>query len=580
MILALTGIGVNSGIATGKVHRLAPGELEIPEYHLDEADIRSEISRLHGAVSRVEAYLNTLQVRLDEQTGKTALEFLEAHRMMLRDDMLLQAACDRIQSGQINAEWALASQREFLLNEFDRMEDDYLSARREDVDQVVQLVQRELAEQPTTLITERIPHRLEDTVVVAGSLSPADLAILHQRKVAGLVTEHGSPWAHAAIVARSLEIPTVVGVHRACSVLREDERVILDGHYGVVLAGSDEAIARHYRDKQADTRRHRAELNAFIQRPSRTADSKSFSLQANAEFPAEIERAHRTRADAVGLMRTEYLFMQPSLPDENEQYATYRAAVEAMGGRSVTIRTLDAGSDKLPPGLGLMPGPNPALGLRGLRLSLSMPEIFCQQIMAILRAASHGPVRILLPMVTTCREIRRVRELIAECRESLRTDGHKTDPDIALGGMIEVPAAAIAIETLAEELDFLSVGTNDLIQYLLAIDRQDELVNHLYNPCHPAVLETLSRIVRVSRERKRPLAICGEIAGDLRYSRLLLGLGFTGFSMPPARLLAVKKVLLGSHARRCREIVGRYMAGGVEGRESELLDELENKGGG
>ncbi len=580
MILALTGIGVNSGIATGRVHRLAPGELEIPEYHLDPGDADAEVERLLSAVERVEDYLDTLQQRLDVQAGQTALEFLEAHRLMLRDDMLLEATGELIRRDRLNAEWALAVQRDRLLDEFQRVEDEYLAARREDIEQVIQLIQRELAEQPTSLITERVPHHLDDTVVVAPSLTPADLAILSQRRVAGLVTEHGSPWAHAAIVARSLEIPTVVGVHRACAILREEEPVIIDGHYGVVLTGSDEAIVRHYRDKQSDTRRRQDGLRTFRDTPPRTRDGITFSLQANAEFPAEIERALETRAEAIGLMRTEYLFLQPELPDETDQYRIYRSAAETMQGRPVNIRTLDAGADKLPPGLSLVSGPNPALGLRGLRLSLSMPEVFRQQLRAILRAGVHGPVRILLPMITTTGEIHRVRALVAECREELRRAGHKTDPGMELGGMIEVPAAAWALENLIGELDFLSVGTNDLIQYLLAIDRQDELVSHLYNPCHPAVLDTLGRIVRIAGSRNRPVGICGELAGDVRFTRMLLGLGFTEFSMPPARLLAVKKQLVQSHAGKCREILQHHMAEGLPRGGPGLLDELERHGSG
>lgn len=574
MILALTGIGVNAGIAIGQVHRLVPGELEIPEYQLEHVEVEEEIRRFKHAVRGVERYLDQVERRLDTAVGQSAREFLEAHRMMLRDEMLLEAACRRIREKLINAEWALSQQHEFLLTEFDEIEDEYLAARCEDIDQVSHLIQRELAQKPVPTLSEHIAHRLDKTIVVAGNLAPADLIVLHQRGVAGLVTEHGSPWAHAAIVAGNLEIPTVVGAHRACRLLREEETVIIDGHYGVVLTGGDEALLRHYRDKRGSSLRHREELVRYRDRPDRTRDAVGFDLQANAQAPEEIRRARELGARGVGLMRTEFLFNNPELPDEDTQYRHYRDAVEAMDGRPVTIRTLDAGGDKLPPGLAMVLSPNPALGLRGLRLTLNFSYVFRQQLRAILRASAHGPVRLLLPMVTSRAEIVRARQLLSACREQLADDDVPMDPDLQVGGMIEVPAAAMAIDSLLPELDFVSIGTNDLIQYLLAIDRQDELVSHLYDPTHPAVLSCLADILRRARESGRPVTVCGELAGDEVYTRLLLGLGVTSFSMPPGKLLSVKKALLESDAKRCREIVERFLEDGAGFETTSLMEAL------
>jgi phosphotransferase system enzyme I (PtsI) len=510
------------------------------------------------AVKRGDAFLSGVLERVGDNGGETARELLEAHRLILKDPMLVEAACRRIRDNRINAEWALAQQGDQLQEEFRRLDDEYLALRREDLEQVVSLIQRELAEQPAALLSTQVPHRLDDTVLIANELSPADLTVLSQRKVAGLVTEHGGPWSHSAILARSLEIPMVLGVHHALELLTEGESVVLDGHYGAVLVNPDENLRRHYGEKQSSSQRRRLELKRFLSRPSRTADDKAFQLHGNAELPIEFERCMEAGVEGIGLMRTEYLFLDEQIPDEAAQYRAYGKALRAMRGKPVTIRTLDAGGDKLPDALALTRGPNPALGLRGLRLSLSVTDLFREQLRAILRASSEGPVRILLPMLTNVDEIGQARQLIAECREELRSEGLSIDPELPVGGMIETPAAALNVDAMATELDFLSIGTNDLIQYLLAIDRQDELVSYLYDPAHPAVVELLGRIVETGRRHGLEVTVCGELAGDEHAARLLLGLGVTSFSMPPARVAPVKKSLIDASAERCREIVDRF----------------------
>ncbi|RFF28160.1 MULTISPECIES: phosphoenolpyruvate--protein phosphotransferase [unclassified Wenzhouxiangella] len=578
MSLTLTGIGVTTGIALGKVHRLTPGELALPEYHLEADAVDTEIERVRRAVQRGDDFLSGVLDRVGESGGETARELLEAHRLILQDPMLIESACDRIRENRINAEWALAQQAEQLREEFRRLDDEYLALRREDLEQVVSLIQRELADQPSALFSTQVPHRLDDTVLIAAELTPADLTVLSQRRVAGLVTEHGGPWSHTAILARSLEIPMVVGVHHALDLLTEGERVVLDGHYGAVLVSPDENLERHYAEKQSTSQRHRSELKRFLSRPSRTADGKTFQLHGNAELPIEFERCMEAGVDGIGLMRTEYLFLDEHIPDEEAQYRAYRNAIRAMAGKPVTIRTLDAGGDKLPDSLSLTRGPNPALGLRGLRLSLSVTDLFRDQLRAILRASVEGPVRILLPMLTNIEEIAQARQLIAQCRETLRADGLEIDPELPVGGMIETPAAALNVEAMATELDFLSIGTNDLIQYVLAIDRQDELVSYLYEPAHPAIVELLGRIVDVGQRRNLEVTVCGELAGDERAARLLLGLGVKHFSMPPARVAPVKKSLIEASADRCRHIVERFRAHGDQ-RSAKLLERLRHSGG-
>ncbi|MEE4329409.1 MAG: phosphoenolpyruvate--protein phosphotransferase [Wenzhouxiangella sp.] len=576
MSLVLTGIGATSGIAVGKVHRLTAGELAVPEYHLDGDAVSAELERINRATDRVQGFLGELIERMVEDTGDTARELLEAHRLILRDPMLLEATCERIRSERINAEWALVLQREQLLEQFRRLDNDYVALRREDVEQAVSLIQRELAEQPATLVGAQVPHRLDRTIVVARELGPADMAVLQQRRVAGLVTEHGGPMSHSAILARSLEIPMLVGMHRALDILEEGESVILDGHYGAVLVGPDEGLLRHYQDKQDLTHRRRSDLKRYLSRPSRTADGEAFELFGNAELPDEFQRCQDANAAGVGLMRTEYLFMDETVPDEEQQYRAYRSAVSVLAGKPLTIRTLDVGGDKLPSGLALVRGPNPALGLRGLRLSLSLIELFRQQIRAILKASVDGPVQILLPMITGLSEVRQARALIERWSQELRDQGVPVDPEIPIGGMIETPAAALAVERLADELDFMSIGTNDLIQYVLAIDREDERVSYLYEPTHTAVLELIARTLQAGDARRKPVTLCGEMAGDEKSVLLLLGLGVRRLSMPPACLPAVKKRLIEADAGRCRELVRRYRDNQIG--EQELLSRLEDQG--
>ncbi len=577
MSFALSGLGVTSGIAIGRVHRLTPGELFIPEYHLKANAVEPEIERLQAAFSRGETFLQGLLQRLDERGGDTARELLEAHRLILRDPMLIDATATLVRDQRINAEWALMRQTEVLQAEFKRMADDYLSLRREDLEQTVSLVQRELADQPAALIGNQVPHELDNTVLVADELGPAEMTVLAQRKVAGLITEHGGPWSHSAILARSLEIPMLVGVARALELLNEDEVVILDGHYGAVLANPDEGLLSHYRDKREAWQRRLVDLRRYLRRPSRTRDDEPFQLLGNADLAAEFDRCREAEVEGVGLMRTEYLYLGESLPDEQSQYLVYRDGVERMQGRPITIRTLDVGGDKLPRQLAFTQGPNPALGLRGIRLSLALGDLFRQQLRAILRASAHGPVEILLPMLTQREEVRQARAVVARCREELRGEGIHVDPELPVGGMIETPAAALIADELAEELDFFSIGTNDLIQYLLAIDRSDELVNYIYDPAHPAVLTLLKAIKDAGRRKGINVTVCGEMAGNERTARLLLGLGLNRLSMPPAVLPAVKRSLVEADAGHCRRLVEAHLTGASRSAGGTDLLEILNQ---
>ena len=560
MILSLGGAGVSGGIAIGEVHLYSSGELELPELHIESGDVETEIERLTDAAIHCERELARMERELAGAQGPgPAGELIQAHRMMVRDDLLVGEAARLVRSERINAEWALDRQAAVLRREFGRMQDEYLAMRVEDLDQVVRLLQRQLGQAPGYVLGDQVPHRLDQSIVVAESFSPAELAALREREVAGLVTQHGSIWSHAAIVARALGIPMVMAVHRCLELLREGEPALLDSHYGILLATRDEKLHAHYAEKQAMHRRNRGQLMRVLDQPDRTRDGVRFRLFCNAEQGGELDRCRDSSAVGVGLMRTEFILGRRDLADEQAQYRVYRDALQRLGGKVLTIRTLDAGGDKLPEELAHMRGPNPALGLRGIRLSLAMQDIFQIQIRAILRASAHGPVRILLPMLSRIDEVRRARALIAHCREQLAVEGVRADPELEVGGMIETPAAAILADTLAAELDFLSIGSNDLIQYLLAVDRQDELVSHLFDPSSRAVIQTLSQIVEAAKSAGRPIQLCGELAADPTYSAVLIGLGLTEFSVPAGQLATVKSALIQLDAAACRVQLARFL---------------------
>nr|WP_240956214.1 phosphoenolpyruvate--protein phosphotransferase [Wenzhouxiangella sp. XN79A] len=558
--MALSGTGVSDGVALGRLHKLSHRELDLPEYHVEDEEIERQVRRLEAASAACESALAAMEAGLPDEARGAAAEMLQVHRLMLRDDTLIGESVRRVRTDGINAEWALDRQAASMRSALERSEDAYLALRSEDLDQIVQLLQRELAQSGAAALAERIPAGLEGTVVLARSLSPAEVAILHQRRVAGVITEHGGTWSHSAILARAYGIPTVMAVKRALRVLREGEWVILDSHYGAVLATEDDGLHGHYGEKVRQLARRSARQARALAVPDRTLDGERFRLFGNAEHAPELTRCVEHGAVGIGLMRTEFLFTETLLPDEETQYQALRTAQAALDGRPLTVRTLDAGGDKLPEALARFDGPNPALGLRGIRLSLALPELFDVQLRAILRASAHGPVRILLPMLTRLDELERARERIAECAEALREEGVSVDPDVQIGGMIETPAAAWMAERFAARLDFLSIGTNDLVQYVLAVDRQDERVSHLFDPSCRAVIELIGRVVRGAAVHQRPVQVCGEMAGDPRMVPVLFGLGVREFSMPPGQLAAVKSRLIRLDAARARREVADDLA--------------------
>jgi len=578
MTLALIGHAVSRGIAIGQAHLVERNELEIGEYRIQPNAVDAEVRRFYTALTAARRQLEQLAARISDSAGTTAGEIVQTHILMLEDTTLRVAAEQRIRNELCNAEWALQSQLEKILTDFRHVDDDYIRSRVEDVAQVVRLVQSKLGRKTSETPFDDIPDRLADTLVVAFELTPGELEALHQRGVAGVVTEHGSPYSHAAIIASSLGVPAVFGLRLAQRLIKEGECLVLDGRLGVVYASPDAAFLKHYRDIERITSRFRKALQEVRNRPCKSLDGLPISLQANAERSEEIILACEQGAEGVGLYRTEFLYLRGTAPDEESQLAEYCRAINVLAGKPLTIRTLDLGADKTSDALdfSLLRGSiNPALGLRAVRLCLRDTDLFKTQLRAILRASAYGPVRCLIPMLTSVSEIILVKTMLEESRQELAARGQSWDSAMLLGGMIEVPAAALAMEDFSYHLDFFSVGTNDLLQYALAADRVDEQVAHLYDPLHPGIVRLLQQIFHTGAALNIPVSVCGELAGDRRYTRLLLALGLRSFSMHPSRLLEVKQVITETRIDRAEAALAHWLNLGTGRQNVALLRQLD-----
>jgi len=545
MSLQISGIGVSRGIAIGHAHVLRQGGLEVLEYAIPTSFIDEEVVRFRRALGDARRQLRDIRERIPEHTRADIVAFIDTHLLMLEDSTLTIAPEQVIRNKQCNAEWALKMQRDMLVEVFEEMDDAYLRTRKDDIDHVVTRIQRILLHKENhTDNTD--DERFRNSIVFADDLTPADIVLMQHQGVAAFITEYGGPLSHTAIIARSLSIPAIVGMRSVRDYVRDGEVVILDGLHGTLLADVDETSIDYYRGKQAQEEQRRRSLGELTEKPAVTTDGVPISLQANIELTEDVNSVLRMNGEGVGLYRTEYLFMnREDTPDEEEQFTEYVAVVEKLGGRPLTIRTLDLGADKEVDGSSprSRPSSNPALGLRAVRLCLKDPSLFRPQLRAILRASSFGSVRIMIPMLSTAQEVRQVLQLVRETKQELELEGLDYNPNIPLGGMIEVPAAALSADEFARELDFLSIGTNDLIQYTLAIDRIDDEVNYLYDPLHPAVIRLIRMVIDAGQRANIPVSMCGEMAGDTCYTRLLLGLGLTEFSMQPASLLEVKRIV-------------------------------------
>ena len=576
MTLSLHGMGVSRGIAIGRVHIIERGRLDIPEYHVEKDQVKTETRRLLDAVSLAKQQLRAIRDHIPAATSPDIAPFIDTHLLMLDDTVLTQEPLRLIKSAGHNAEWALQLQRDALMHVFDEMEDPYLRTRKDDVDHVVNRIQRILLKQKP-LRHEEPDSRLSGYVLIADDLSPADTVLMQLHGILAFVTEYGGPTSHTAILARSLIIPAIVGLHEAGRLAREDDIVIVDGNAGVMLVDPDEHSLRYYRKRQQEDREYYAGLIRLKETPPKTLDDIPIRLQANVELPQDFEIVRQVGASGVGLYRTEFLYMnRETPPEEEEHYETYLSVLDTMAGLPLTIRTVDLGADKQVDG-GRQGGSvqaNPALGLRAVRLCLKEPALFHPQLRAILRASAHGSIRLMIPMLSNMQETRQVLEMIGDIKAELASQGVEFDENIPVGAMIEVPAAAICADIFAGQLDFLSIGTNDLIQYTIAIDRVDDEVSYLYEPLHPAVLRLIRMTIDAGDRASIPVAMCGEMAGDIKFTQLLLGLGLREFSVHPAYLLEVKKNILESDLDRLSGIADAALQADTAADVEKLLERL------
>ena len=576
MTTAFQGIGIASScsIALGPAFIDARGLRGVAHTTIASHQIEAEIARFDLAVAAARRAIKMVRAQIPLHTPAKVADFFDAHLLMLEDTALIDEVRRIVTQQLCSAESALQRHCDALVRVFDAMEDPYLRTRRDDIEHVVQQILAFLRDDAAP----NLPGQdLSGCVVVARDLTPADAILLHQRGAAAFITESGGPTSHTAILARSLGVPAIVGVHDATHALRPHEFLVLDGETGTVLANADEETLAYFRGRLRSIQARQRRLRDLVGRPSQTLDGAEIKLMANLELPEDVLTAKANGASGVGLYRTEFLYMNRNdLPDEEEHVATYAEMIAGLDGIPLTIRSLDLGVDKDTEAIaGLRSSvSNPALGLRAIRLCLKEPALFRPQLRAILRASGLGPVRLMLPLVTTVREVDTVLTLLGQFKEQLDHDGLAYDPQMPVGAMIEVPAAALSARAIARRVDFLSIGTNDLIQYTLAIDRLDDSVNYLFDPTHPAILRLIGMIIEAGSAENIPVSMCGEMAGDPRFTRLLLGLGLREFSMQPGAILDVKEIILQADTRELQHRTTQLFANLDDAEPHQLLDAL------
>ena len=560
------------GLPLDRVFVLHRNQPEIIERTVDKKSIAAEVRRFKSAHSKARKQLEKVKRDIPDDSPEDISAFIETHLLMLDDAMLSATPIELIKQQHCNAEWAIKQQRDAIVKVFESMDDPYIATRRDDVNHVFGHILKALASQS---IDEH--YNWKGQIVVADDLTPADTIHMQNDGVAGFVTEMGGPLSHTAILARSLNIPAVVGLSEARRYLNTGETLVVDGSNGMALAEPDSNLIEHFQKRQRDIKRVARELVKLSDAKSRASSGERITLLANIEIEDDLKLLRKVNAAGVGLYRTEFLYMGRSdVPDEDEHYRTYMKVVRALRGAPLTIRTVDFGSDKEVETVSTGPlAHNPAMGLRGIRLCLNDPSLFVPQLRAILRASAKGPIKIMFPMLTTVTEILQAMQLVETTKDSLRSKNIAFDEKIPIGGMIEVPAAAISAAHFAEHLDFLSIGTNDLIQYTLAIDRIDDQVNYLYDPLNPGVLSLIKNVIEAGNKKKIPVTMCGEMAGNSEYTKLLLGLGLREFSMPPNSILEIKEVWRSTNIRSVRRRALGFLHYSDKAKQTAMLERLK-----
>ena len=576
MGIVLHGVAAGKGIAIGRAHLVVRGHEEVPQYDLAENEIAAETARFEAAIKTTRRQLEQIRSTIPENAPTELGAFISLHLMLLTDVTLSREPLDIIEEQHINAEWALKIQTDRLSQQFDAINDEYLRTRKQDMLQVVERIHNNLAGSGNELNLDA--NLLDDTILITHDLSPADTVHLKEQRVTAFVTDAGGPTSHTAILGRSLDIPSVIGLRNARQLISEHEWVIVDGINGVLIINPDDIVLAEYRRKLRAYKSKQRELNKLKDTAATTEDGTQIELYANIENAEDIKALHKFGADGVGLFRSEYLYLnRDTLPDEEEQYGVYADIVKKMKGKPLTIRTVDLGVDKNPRWFGqngtLNGSLNPALGLTGIRLCLAEPVMFRTQMRAILRAAAHGPVKMMWPMITSVSELKQcLTHLETACRQLIERE--ETFSEVSTGCMIEIPSAALTVSSLLKLVEFISIGTNDLIQYTLSVDRGDDAVSYLYQPAHPAVLRLLAHIIRTANRMNKTVSLCGEMAGDTTFTRLLLGMGLRSFSMNTNNLLAVKDIVIHSHIDRLEQEILRILRNEDPDKADKLLKQL------
>ncbi len=552
MSIFISGIGVSKGITTGLAHVIMREQIDVTQHTLQKSQLNNEIKRFKNALSRANRQLHNIKKSISKNTPKDIVVFIDTHLLMLEDPAFNEGTIANIKQNSCNAEWALHLQSKRLVQVFDEMEDPYLRTRKDDVLHVVNRIQKCLSRKEQ----KNDNKKLNGKIIVADDLTPADTIMLQHQKIAGFITEFGSPLSHTAIIARNLGIPAIVGLHHAKQLIYSDDMLILDGTQGIVINEPDTLSLKHYNRLRLNQLAKRRLLNKLSGKPAITQDKVAITLHANIDRPEDIKTIKKYDDTGVGLYRTEMLYIELNQwPSENTHFKTYKRAVTALKGKPLTIRTMDLGADKEIQDT-INQGPiarNPAMGLRAIRRCLKQPRDFLPQLLAILRVSALGSVRIMIPMLTNIEEVHQLLGLIDSAKKILRRRKIPFDAKIPVGAMIEVPAAALAVDAFAEELDFLSIGTNDLIQYTLALDRIDDEVSYLYNPLNPAVLKLIHMVIEAGNRAGIPVSMCGEMASDTQYTRLLLGMGLKYFSVQANTLLEIKHLIINSNIQQLKK---------------------------
>ena len=575
-MMVLHGYAAGKGIAIGRAHLVVRGISELPQYHLPENELDGEAARFETAVKATRKQLEQLRSAIPENAPAELGAFISLHLMLLGDVTLSREPVDILKEQAINAEWALKIQTDRLSQQFDEIDDEYLRQRKQDMLQVVERIQKNLAGQSTELNLDA--NLLDDTILIAHDLSAADTLFFKDQRIEGFITDIGGPTSHTAILGRSLNIPSVIGVGNARQLISEHEWVIVDGIQGVLIIDPDELVLAEYRLRLKHYRSRLRALNKIKKTAAATLDGEEIELFANIESADDVKALHNIGADGVGLLRTEFAYLnRDSLPEEEELYQLYSDIAKKLKGKPLTIRTVDLGVDKNPRWFGTGGTPNgsinPALGLTGIRLCHAEPVMFRTQMRAVLRAAVHGKLRIMFPMISSLSELKQSLTHLDTARKQLAERQEKFG-ELEVGCMIEIPSAALTVSSLLKWVDFVSVGTNDLIQYTLSVDRSDDAVSYLYQPAHPAIIRLLAHIIRTANRMGKGVSVCGEMAGDTKYTRMLLGLGLRKFSMNINNLLDVKDVVLHSRTEQLENEIAKLLRNEDPDKMDALLKKL------